>query len=277
MILGAITNSWAEQLMETELPRLVERARRRGAQHIELRQSYLGQYETGAGDEWRPATDKMARLVRTFPLLTFNLAIAYPCLTTPADPGSAVFQASLEAAKVLGSSGNPRLRMVDPARFDSPWEKADDLPQDALGIAALGKESARQGVSLFIENSGQPIRSMDLLVREARAGLDPEEALYLGLCVDATNSLRCDPSSDPVAEMEDVAGDAIFMVHFKQTRDGKPYASVDEGDLDFRRQMTVTEAKGYNGPVVLEIPPGEGVFDSFAESVQYLVRLEAAL
>ena len=276
MILGAITNSWAQQLMDTDLPRLVERARRRGAQHVELRQSYLGQYETGAGDDWRPATEKMVRLVRTFPLLTFNLAIAYPCLTTPADPLSPVFQASLEAAKVLGSSGNPRLRMVDPARFDAPWEGADDLPQDALGVADLARESARQGVSLFIENSGQPIRSMDLLVREARARLAPEEAGYLGLCVDAANSLRCDPSSDPVAEMERVAGNAILMVHFKQTRDGRPHASVDEGDLDFRSQMTVMEAKGYDGPVVLEIPPGQGVFDSFVDSVQYLEGLEGA-
>ena len=275
MILGAITNSWADQLVDTDLPRLVERARRRGAQHIELRQTYLGQYEMGAGEDWRPATEKMVRLVRTFPLLTFNLAVTYPCLTATADPQSPVFQASLEAAKVLGSSGNPRLRLVDPARFDTTWENAEDLPADALGVADLARESARQGVSLFIENSGQPIRSMDLLVREARARLNPEEARYLGLCVDATNSLRCDPSSDPVAEMELLAGDAMSMVHFKQTRGGKPYASVDEGDLDFRRQMTVMEAKGYSGPVVLEIPPGEAVFQSFVDSVQYLEGLEA--
>ena len=276
MILGAITNSWAEQLMDTDLPRLVERARRRGAQHVELRQSYLGQYEAGAGDDWRPVTEKMVRLVRTFPLLTFNLAIAYPCLTTPADPNSPVFQASLEAARALGSSGNPRLRMVDPARFDSPWETAEDLPREALGIAELARESARQGVSLFIENSGQPIRSMNLLVREARARLTPEEAGCLGLCVDAANSLRCDPTSDPVAEMDRVPGDAVLMVHFKQTRDGKPHASVDEGDLDFRRQVAVMKAKAYDGPVVLEIPPGQGVFDSFEESVRYLEGLEAA-
>ena len=276
MILGAITNSWAQQLMDTDLPRLVERARRRGAQHIELRQSYLGQYETGAGDDWRPVTEKMVRLVRTFPLLTFNLAIAYPCLTTPGEPQSPVFQASLEAAKALGASGNPRLRMVDPARFDSPWESADHLPQDALGVADLARESARQGVSLFIENSGQPIRSMALLVREARAKLAPEEAGYLGLCVDAANSLRCDPPSDPVAEMEGLPGDAVLMVHFKQTRDGRPHPSVEEGDLDFRRQVGVMKAKGYDGPVVLEIPPGQGVFDSFADSVRYLEGLEGS-
>ena len=273
MILGAITNSWAEQLMDTDLPRLVERARRRGAEHIELRQTFLGPYEEGAGDDWRPAIDKMARLVRTFPLLTFNLAIAYPCLTTPANPASPVFQSSLEAARVLGSSGHPRLRMVDPARFDGPWETANDIPPDALGVADLARESALRGVSLFIENSGQPIRSMALLLKEARGRLEPEEARFLGLCVDATNSLRCDPSSDPIAEMEALPGDGVFMVHFKQTRDGQPHPEVSEGDLDFRRQMDVLEAKGYNGPVVLEIPPGEGVFDRFRESVAYLERL----
>ena len=273
MIVGAITNSWVEQLAYTDLPRLVERVRRRGAQHVELRQGLLSEYEAGSGADWRPDVERMARLARTFPLLTFNLAIAYPCLTTRAEPDSPVFQASLEAARVLGSSGRPRLRMVDPARFDAPWETGEDLPQEALGIADLARESARHGVSLFIENSGQPIRSMELLVREARARLSPEEAGCLGLCVDAANSLRCDPSGDPVSEMEGVPGDAILMVHFKQTRSGKPHPSVDDGDLDFRRQMTVLEAKGYDGPVVLEIPPGEGVFDSFVDSVRYLEGL----
>jgi sugar phosphate isomerase/epimerase len=215
-------------------------------------------------------------LPRTFPLLTFNLAIAYPCLTSEADPGSPVFQASLEAAVVLGASVPPRLRMVDPARFESPWERPEDLPSTALGLAQLARESARQGVRLFVENSGQPIRSMALLVREARGMLAPAEAPYLGLCVDVCNSLRCDPGSDPVAELESLPPDYLTMVHFKQTVGGRPYPRIDEGDLDFRRQLRVLADKGYDGPAVLEIPPGEAVFDNFRQSVEYLESLIAA-
>ncbi|MCE2464166.1 MAG: hypothetical protein J4F46_09740, partial [Dehalococcoidia bacterium] len=196
MILGAITNSWGEQIHGIDLARLVERVRRRGASHVELRQTYLGQYEEGAGDDWRPVVDKMARLFRTFPGLTFNLAIAYPCLTTEPDPSSPRFQASLEAAKAVCPLA-PRLRIVDTARFDGRCESPGDIPPTALGVADLARESARQGVYLFMENAGQPIRSMALVVQVARRMRSSEEAPFLGLCVDPINSIRVELDSDP--------------------------------------------------------------------------------
>ena len=273
MILGAITNSWGEHLFTTDLPRLVERARRRGADHIVLRQTHLAQYEEGAEDDWRPATDKLARLVRTFPVLTFNMAIAYPCLTREPNPASPQFQASLEAARVVGTVGTPRLRVVDTTKFDSPWESAKDVPSTARGVTELARESARQGVRLFMENAGQPIRSMALLVQEARKALTADEAPYLGLCVDSINSMRADPGSDPIAEIEALPLDYIFMVHFKQTRNGQPHPTVDDGDLDYRRLLQVLKNKGYEDLGILEIPAAEEVFDNFKESVDYLERL----
>ena len=272
MILGAITNSWGEHIYGIDLPRLIERVRRRGASHVELRQTYLGQYEEGAGDEWRPMVDKMARLSRTFPSLTFNLAIAYPCLTTEPEPSSPQFQASLEAAKAVGPLA-PRLRMVDTARFDGLWESPGDVPPTALGVAELARESARQGVHLFMENAGQPIRSMALVTQEARKMLSTDEAPYLGLCVDPINSMRVDPDSDPIAEIEALPLDYILMVHFKQTQDRRPHPVVGDGDLDYSRLLGVLESKGYDGLAILEIPGGEQVFDNFRESVDYLQRL----
>ena len=272
MILGAITNSWRDQLSNTDLPRLVERARRRGAAHIELRQTCLGQYEDGADDDWWPAVDKLARLARTFPTLTFNLAIAYPCLTGEPDPSSPRFQASLAAARAADPIGL-RLRAVDSASFDSPWGQSEDVAAIALRVAKLARESARQGVRLFMENSGQPIRSMALQVREARDALAPAEAPYLGLCVDPINSMRADPGSDPIAEIEDLPLDHIFMVHFKQTLHGQPHPTVADGDLDYPRLLSALERKGYDGLAILEIPSGEHVFDNFKESVDYLAKL----
>ena len=269
MILGSITNSWTQHIYTTELPRLVERARRRGAAHIELRQTCMGRCEEGAGDDWRPATEQLARLARTFPLLSFNLAIAYPCLTGGTDPGSAVFQASLEAARTVGPVVS-RLRIVDPARFDHTWESLEELPSAVAGVAELAREAARQGVRLFIENAGQPIRSMALVVQKAREGLSPEEAANLGLCVDPINSMRADPGSDPIAEIEALPLDDIFMVHFKQTREGKPHPTVDDGDLDYPRLVRVLKDKGFDALAVLEIPPEEDVFDNLKVSVEYL-------
>ena len=272
MILGAITNSWGEHIYGIDLPRLVERVRRRGASHVELRQTYLGQYEEGAGDEWRPVVNKMARLSRTFPGLTFNLAIAYPCLTTEPDPSSPRFQVSLEAAKAVCPLA-PRLRMVDTARFDGLWESSEDIPPTALGVADLARESARQGVRLFMENAGQPVRSMALVIQEARGMLSAGEAPYLGLCVDPINSMRADPDSDPIAEVEALPLDYILMVHFKQTRNRQPHPVVGDGDLDYPRLLGVLESKGYDGLAILEIPGGEQVFDNFRESADYLQRL----
>ncbi len=273
MILGAITNSWAEHIFTADLLRLVARVQRRGAGHIELRQSFLALYEEGEGDEWRPVKDKLARLVRTFPLLTFNLAVAYPCLTRDSDPDAPKFQASLEVAKVVGSATTPRLRLVDTAAFEEPWEKSGDLPSAALGVAELAREAARNGVHLCIENAGQPIRSMGLLVREARRSMPENEASCLGLCVDPINSMRADPDGDPIAEIEALPPDYISMVHFKQTRDGQPHPSVDDGDLDYLRLLRVLKDKGYEGLAILEIPPTERAFDNFGESVEYLGRL----
>ncbi len=272
MILGAITNSWREHLYTAELPRLVERARRRGAEHIELRQTYLGQYEIGGGDDWRPATEVLARLVRTFPTLSFDLAIAYPCLTKGPDPASPLFRASLEAARVVNPI-TPMLRMVDTVGFDNSWGRAEDLPNTALGVAELAREAARQKVRLFMENAGQPIRSMALVVREARKRLSDEEAPYLGLCVDPINSMRADPGSDPIAEIEALPLDYIHMVHFKQTRDGQPHPTVDDGDLEYPRLLRMLKNKGYDGLAILEIPACEEVFENFRVSVEYLGRL----
>lgn len=276
MILGAITNSWKEQLSTTDLPRLVERAQRRGAAHIELRQSFLGQYEGGADEDWRPVSDKLGRLVRTFPVLTFNLAVACPCITGGEAPDSPRFQASLAGALVTSGSAFPSLRLVDPARFEKVWETPQDVLAASTQVAQLTKESARWGVRLFIENSGHPIRSMALLADGARKQLANDEAPYLGLCVDPINSMRADPDSDPIDEVQALPTDQIFMVHFKQTRNAQPHPAVDEGDLDYARLLKVLEAKGYEGLAVLEIPSGEDVFENFRQSVAYLQGLMAS-
>ena len=269
MIIGAITNSWREHIPHTDMARMVERVRNRGAAHIELRQTCLGQYEQGAGDDWRPDIAGLEKLSRTFPTMSFNLAAGYPCLTREQDPKEPVFQACLETAKRINPV-TPRLRLVDTTRSEGFWEKPEDIPATALGVAALVREAASQGVQLFLENGPQPIRSMALLVQEVRNSLNPEEASYFGLCLDPINSLRTDPDSDPVTELEAAPDDYIFMMHFKQTRSGEAYPSVGDGDLDYSRLLKALESKGYDGLAVLEIPSEEAVFDNFRESVEYL-------
>ena len=269
MIFGAITNSWRNHLQSQGLAELISEAESRGSRHIELRQTCLGDCESGQGAEWRPNLPGLEAIADGFPDLAFDLAMALPCLTSQVDPAGEQFQMALEGAKIVGR-GTPHLRVVDPSSFDTVWEKPADLPEVALGVIELTREAARQGVILSIENSGQPIRSMALLVRECRAQLPADAGVYLGLCPDATNQLRRFPESDPLAELDSLPLDMLKIVHFKQARDGKPHPSVDTGDLDCGQMLRLLEAKDYQGPAIMEIPPHDDVFDNLSASYDFL-------
>lgn len=269
MIFGAITNSWRNQLADHSLTELIAEAAARGSRHIELRQTCLGDCESGQGADWRPNLPGLQAVADAFPDLTFDLAMALPCLTVPAAPDGAQFQQALAGAKIVGRD-TPHLRIVDPLSFDAAWEKADDLPAAALGVAALAQAAARQGVILSMENSGQPIGSMALLVRECRARMTPETAPYLGLCPDPVNQLRRFPARDALAELDALPLDVLKIVHFKQTREGNPHPTVDDGDLDCRQMLRLLTAKNYRGPAIMEIPPHPEVFANLTASYEYL-------
>ncbi len=269
MKLGAITNSWREHLESESIESLVAQAAERGAMHIELRQTCLGDCETGEGDNWQPNIANLKALVAQHPKMSFNLAVAYPCLSQDAQPKSELFQSMLDAA-VAVSPDAPHLRMVDPARFDSLWDAPADIPDTAMSISALVQEGATRGVTLSMENSGQPIRSLAMLVQAVRDALPGGEGMMLGLCPDPTNQLRIDAGSDPVGEVEALPVDMIKTIHFKQTRGGEAIPTVDSGDVDCRRQLKALQDKGYAGPAIMEIPPHEDVFDNLSASFAYL-------
>ena len=269
MKLGAITNSWREHLESESIESLVGQAAARGAMHVELRQTCLGDCEMGEGDDWRPNIEGLRALVAQYPDMSFNLAVAYPCLSENAQPKSTLFQSMLDAA-VAVSPDAPHLRMVDPARFDSLWETPADIPDTAMSIAVLVQEAAAQDVTLSMENSGQPIRSLAMLVQAVRDALPDGEGMILGLCPDPTNQLRIDAGSDPVGEVEALPVDMIKTIHFKQTRGGEAIPTVDTGDVDCLRQLSALRDKGYEGAAIMEIPPHEDVFENLSASFAYL-------
>lgn len=269
MIYGAITNSWRNQLDDTDLGDLIAEAHNRGARHIELRQTCLAAAESGEGDGWRPNLETLANVVHRFPDLTFDLAVALPCITTDIDPQGGLYQSQLEAARLVGR-GAPHLRTVDPGASDTPWETAGDVAEPAARIVPLVREAARQGVIFSMENSGQPLRSMALLVSEARAQLTDDEGQHLGLCPDPTNQLRRHPDSKPLDELANLPLDYIKIVHFKQARDGVAIGSVDDGDLDCHAMRRILEGKSYDGAAIMEIPSDDDVFDNLAASFAYL-------
>jgi sugar phosphate isomerase/epimerase len=269
IIFGAITNSWQRQLSTQPLATLVAEALQRGARHIELRATCLGDCETGEGADWRPVLPNLQALVDAFADLTFNLAVPVPCLTESVDPQGAFFQAALAGA-ICVNRQQPHLRIVDGGHFDAPWETPDDIPAIALGIADLAREAVRQGVILSIENVAQPLRSMALLVQQARARLSGEEADKLGLCLDLTNQLRAYPDSNPLSELAAISPDLIKMMHIKQTRELRPYPTVDSGDLDCRQLLRVLHNMPYEGPLVFEIPPHDQALENLSTSFAFV-------
>jgi sugar phosphate isomerase/epimerase len=269
MLFGAISNSWRLQLKNKDLADLVKLAEEKGAKHVELRQTCLGNYESGEGDDWRPNLDKLEDLIGSFPDLSFDLAVALPCVTVEIDPSGDLFQACLAAAKLL-SNDSPHLRTVDPNASVIPWESEEDIPETAFGLVELTREAAKQGIILSMENSGQPIRSMHMLVNAIRDRLTEEEGMYLGLCPDPTNQLRRHPDSHPLSDLDALPLDMIKIVHFKQARGGEAYHSVATGDLDCTKMLQILQQKQYDGPAIMEIPPHENVFDNLAESFTFL-------
>jgi len=269
MIFGAITNSWRNHLMEQDLADLIAEAQARGSRHIELRQTCLGNCESGQGDDWRPNLDGLQSIVDRFAGLKFDLAMALPCLTQDVDPAGEQFQMALEGAKIVGRE-TPHLRLVDPNPLDGIWDSPADIPEQALNLANLAREAAGQGVILSLENSGQTIGSMAILVEECRKRLSEEEGGYLGLCPDPTNQLRRFPDSDPLGDLNSLPLDMLKIVHFKQARGGDPHPSVDEGDLDCGEMLRLLEAKDYQGPAIMEIPPHPEVFENLSASYDFL-------
>ena len=271
MIFGAITNSWRMQLESEELLALIGQARSKGARHIELRQTCLGSCETGEGEGWRPLMEGLERVIDAYPDLTFDLAMAWPCLTRETDPQGEAWQAAIAGAKLVGGD-SPQLRIVDPSPFEEAWDSPDDIPEAAWGLAELATEAARQGVILSMENSGQPIGSMAMLVEAVRQRMPSEYRGFLGLCPDPTNQLRRFPDSAPLEDLEALPLDMLKIVHFKQMRSGDAFPTVDDGDLDCLEMRDILEAKGYSGAAIMEIPPHDAVFDNLEASFSYLKR-----
>lgn len=272
MILGAISNSWKLQLQNQGLKELVQEARTRGAHHIELRQTCMGAYETGVGAAWRPEVQKLAELAGAFTDLSFNLAMEWPCFAAEGDPDDELFQSALQAVKALDADA-PHLRLVDRTVFDAAWLDAGLVPSAAIEqTAGLMRAASQKGVTLSIENVGQTIAGMTLLIRMVRERLPENAGRFLGICPDPANQLPRFPDSDPVAEIESTPLDFLKVVHFKQTRGGKPHPTIESGDVDCLRQMRVLRKIGYQGAIVLEIPPHQRVMENLSAGFDYLQK-----
>lgn len=294
MLFGAITNSWREQLNTNSLTSLVQEAARRGARHVELRQGSLGNCEVGEGPKWRPVLPALQALVDVTPGMSFNLAVAFPCLSTMIDPIGDLFRSALRAAVTVNPS-NPHLRMVDYGPdniialmkriqrklrkslgivpYEKTWKTINDLPEEALAMATLTREAAIQGVTLSIENTSQPIGSLHMLLEVVRNNLAGHEAATVGLCPDVVNQRKRFPETHAESDLDLLPADMIKIVHLKQTRAGISLPQIGDGDVDYYAILKSLASKGYAGPLIVEIPAHPNAFENLSDSYKYLSEI----
>jgi sugar phosphate isomerase/epimerase len=250
--------------------------------------------------DWRPVIPKLAEIANAHPQLTFNLAVSfrvYAGLVDPSvvvDPMGEQMTMAIEAAKLLGRPPTPlpadwgavgaycgpHLRIVDPTRFGSPgswgsWESESDISDEVVQhVSALASRTiSEEGVRLSIENSGQPFRSMGLLLSRVRRSLPPGDAAELGLCFDPTNPVMSGLEGDPLAELAELPADMLMLAHFKQCVDRTMIPTVDDGDVDFARYMSVLADAPFRGPLVFEIPPHADALENLSASFDYIHAL----
>lgn len=274
--LGVVSNVWATLLPRQSLGELCARAAAEGMGYVELRQRALGECEApgDGGGSPRPLPDRLGELARAHPTLGFNLAIEVPFLTQAAPVDETMFAAGVEAARALGGSP-PLLRLVDTTPAFQP------VPPDVfVGCVAtvrrLARSAAARGVRLALENATQPLSTLRQLMEIVEQELGNELNAGCGtpvLCWDAANALKAVVSEPPAAALASFSVDEIGLFHFKQLRDGEVQPDVGDGELDWRRILRPLHERGYQGPALFEIPPGDDIDARLARSRAYIEAL----
>jgi sugar phosphate isomerase/epimerase len=266
---GLVSNCWRKQLAEgTPLEDLVGEASRCGFHVIELRQTCLGEYESG--DEPLPLAEKMSELPEKFSGIRFNVAVCVPFLHPLTNATHPVFTAGKWAADAVAGDCPPHLRLVDLMTGGEDFERSKIEPV-ADQIVELTQSMIEIDGVLSIEHSRQPWKPFRETFLLAREQLGPD-ADRLRLCYDPCNLLTPGDDINPTEVTAALDVSELSMVHFKQRRDGKPYPAVADGDIDWPEQIRILNDKHYTGPGLLEIEPHRNIWEYLEGSREYLRR-----
>ena len=265
-MIGIVSNCWKYQLDRGQrLASLIGEAQASGFTHIELRQTCLGEFESG--NQFDVAG--LAGIAGEFPGLIFNLAVPCPYFDERALESSDCvehLQQAFQAAQALAAAP-PHLRLVD---IESQvGEPPDSLPRIAAKLADLLGPFLTSGGLVSFENAKQSWEALEQLLdrlrRHIQSGLQPR------LCYDPANLAIQAGTADPGLLGRLQAAD-LSMVHLKQSRDGEPLAVLGTGDVDWPEQFAALATLGFQGPWLFEIPPHAEIWRYLQESRRFLWR-----
>jgi sugar phosphate isomerase/epimerase len=262
-VLGIVSNCFRTQLTAgARLTDLIIEAVQHGYRVIELRQTCLGEFESG--DEPMPLPESLTVLSETFPGVRFNVAIAVPFLEADFLADDDVFTAGKWAAHAVAGEYPPQLRLVDPST-----STLAESPQSAgHRIARLTREMIELDGILSVEHSRQPWCEFRAAFDAARGDL-ALEGNRLRLCYDPCNLLIPDNGVDPAQITTSLKPEELSMVHAKQ-RSGGPLHTVTTGDIDWAAQADALKQIGYGGPILFEIEPHADIWINLEASRRYL-------
>jgi sugar phosphate isomerase/epimerase len=260
---GIVSNCFRKQLAAGALlTDLIGEAVARGYRVIELRQTCLGEFETG--DEPLPLPESMTVLSESFPGIRFDVAIAVPFLQVGFLADDEVFTAGKWAAHAVAGEYAPHLRLVDLSTkliADSPQTVGNQ-------IARLTRAMIELDGILSVEHSLQPWSEFRAAFDAARSELGPDGD-RLRLCYDPCNLLFPGDGVDPAVITASLKPAELSMVHAKQ-RSGGPLTTVANGDIDWKAQAAALKQMGYGGPILFEIDSHAAIWSNLESSRRYL-------
>ena len=265
MKLGIVTNCWNEQLQSgTSLSELIEQAGKLGYHVFELRQGSCGHFENA--ESLYPLEGRLTELTQQFPECRFNIALGLPFLSNRIVEFDTLLSAGRRAACSLSGNHEPHLRLVDLYTHSSELE-SQGPPVDPL-LQLIASLSTDKGL-VSIENAKQSWSVFYRCFQNLRQQASEEQGT-IQLCYDPCNLLMASDHPDPQHVTEQLLASELAMVHFKQARQGHSFPTVDSGDIDWQHQLETLRDKGFSGPGLLEIPPGEDIWSRLDQSRDYI-------
>lgn len=266
---GIVSNCWKVQLGEGQTLRdLIGEASRRQFRAIELRQGFLGEYESRVVDSQSSAAARkeLADLASRFPEMQLNLAVSLPVFGgNPLDEDSR-FDGALAASIALARDGQPHLRLVDTESRVSQFDEAA-VANASAALVAMTRRLVHVNGLLSIEHAYQSWSVFWATFLRARLGSGPLSA-RLRCCFDPCNLLLTEPTTAVPMIVESIRPDDVSMIHLKQRADGQIQPDVAEGDLDWATLLRTLRSRDHRGPWLFEVAPHPQIWDHLDRSVK---------
>jgi len=272
--LGLVSNCWKVQLdAGVRLTELVEQAANEGFRFVELRQGCLGDCEDSASR--LPFPHMLKELAERFPEITFDLAVELPVFSESIETASATLETMLQSAKALSAHGHPaHIRIVDLVSKTVPGTRPDDdsagsrfCLQDAVDSLSKLKTELPTGI-VSVEHSFQPWTAFQTLFEVANSS-----GTNVQLCYDPCNLWLADDGDEADEITARLPVDWLSMVHLKQRVDSSVSCRLEQGKVNWPRQLSLLNNARYTGPFLFETTPSEDVWECLRDSRDYLASI----